>query len=272
MGNERPGTCWVRVRAWLVSPPGVGVLVAIGGMVLVLAYAALALVQILVLNPLAAVPSESLTEIWAKLVRENGDYDRPLTTKIAAIGPALAVLWLLISLIWLRRKPMTIAAGFLGLLVLGTPGYFIASFSPGMNLADTFGIDGADYSPWAWPLYAISLASLVGLVIITAMLARRGARERLAAPLATALRAAPLPGSESAPVQSRNDLGLASMIIGICSVVAARAFGIVPLVGLILGIIAVRHRPRRAAVTGIIINTVFLAATPFLTGMTGYIF
>ncbi|MEV8249586.1 hypothetical protein AB0O87_01515 [Microbacterium sp. NPDC076768] len=33
-----------------------------------------------------------------------------------------------------------------------------------MALADTFGISGGDYSPWAWPLYAVS--ALAGLVLI----------------------------------------------------------------------------------------------------------
>jgi hypothetical protein len=149
-------------------PPRLAFIVATLGVLLVTAYAALAEIQILVLNPMAAVPSKPLTEIWAVMVREQGDYDRPVTTSLLAVGPVLAVALMVWALLRLRTRPRTVAAAYLGLLVLGTPAYAVASFSPGMNLADTFGIDGADYSPWAEPLSAVSAAAVVGLVILGA--------------------------------------------------------------------------------------------------------
>lgn len=54
---------------------------------------------------------------------------------------------------------------FLALLMLGAVGYFVASFGAGMALADTFGISGADYSPWARPLYVVSALAAVAIVV-----------------------------------------------------------------------------------------------------------
>lgn len=52
--------------------------------------------------------------------------------------------------------------------VLGAPGYFWASFDIGMGMADTFQINGGDYSPWAGPLYALSFAALIALIAVGA--------------------------------------------------------------------------------------------------------
>jgi hypothetical protein len=138
------------------------------GTLAVIAYAVFAEIQILVLNPLAAVPNESLEAIWARM-SPPGAIDRQLTTGILSVGVILAVVLLAGSLLSLRGRPRAVAAGFLGLLVLGAPAYVLASFSPGLNLADTFGVDGADYSPWANVLYAASAVALVGLVILGAL-------------------------------------------------------------------------------------------------------
>ena len=64
-----------------------------------------------------------------------------------------------------RVHPFVPAMGFLSLLMLGAVGYFIASFSAGMGLADTFGISGGDYSRWSRLLYAVSLLAGVALVV-----------------------------------------------------------------------------------------------------------
>lgn len=126
-------------------------------------YAALAFVQIRVLNPLAAVPGKPLDDIWDEVAVSQGSADVVIVPSILVLGPLLAVALLVCAMRWLRDEPRLVAASYLGLIVLGAPAYFIASFSPGMNLADTFLINGGDYSPWAQPLY---LASAVALVLL----------------------------------------------------------------------------------------------------------
>lgn len=86
---------------------------------------------------------------------------------ILGIGVVLAGLAAVVAIV--GRMPAALAAMvFLSLVVLGTLGYFAASFGAGMGLADTYGIGGADYSPWARPLYLTSLLAL-GLLIVLAV-------------------------------------------------------------------------------------------------------
>lgn len=127
-------------------------------------YAALAAVQILILNPLAAVPGRTLVEIEAEMSSRGEDIGEAAVLIILGIGVALAVAVALVS-IGMRWRPLSTASAFLALLVLGTPAYFLASFGPGMALADAFAISGADASPWALPLYAVSLLAVAGLVV-----------------------------------------------------------------------------------------------------------
>ena len=67
---------------------------------------------------------------------------------------------------------------YLVLLTFGAPAYFMASFGAGMGLADTYGISGADYSPWARPLYLVSLLSLLAALAIGAFDLIRRSRQR----------------------------------------------------------------------------------------------
>lgn len=150
--------------------------ICVVGCVFVSIYAAAAFVQIRVLNPLAAVPGKSVDEIWHEVAVSQGSADIVLVPAILALGPLFGVALLVCALIWLRSAPWTVAASYLGLIVLGTPAYFVASFSPGMNLADTFGINGGDYSPWAQPLYltsAVAIVLLIGLAAIAVVVAPR---------------------------------------------------------------------------------------------------
>jgi hypothetical protein len=160
-------------------------LVCLVGSVVIIAYAVLALIQILVLNPQAAVPGMSLDEIWQEVFRSQGIADPFVVTLVLALGPLLAIGLTVCAMVWLRRRPWVVVACFLALLVLGTPAYVVASFSPGMNLADTFGIDGADYSPWAEPLFVTSAIALTGLAAL-------GVGSILRATLRGAPRSAPL--------------------------------------------------------------------------------
>lgn len=49
-------------------------------------------------------------------------------------------------------------------------------------------------------------------------------------------------------------LGVASLVLGIVAAFAFGGFGVLPLVGLVLGLCDVRRRPRKAAIAGIIVN------------------
>lgn len=79
------------------------------------------------------------------------------------------------------------------------------------------------------------------------------APSRLAPVSSTEWRMAP-----AIPVRrANNSLGTASFVLGLSSIVFA-LFGATPIVGLILGIVALRRRPRALALTGVIINSIIL--------------
>lgn len=143
------------------------VAVALVGTSLVLAYATLAVVQILVLNPLAAAPGRTLPEIHRDLEAADQSLSPVLAVGIPALGVVLA---LALGVFGMRsRTPVfTLALGYLALLIAGTPAYFVASFGAGMSLADTYFIGGADHSPWSWPLHATSAAATVLLALVGA--------------------------------------------------------------------------------------------------------
>lgn len=138
--------------------------ISIVGVLAVTAYAALAAVQILVLNPLAAAPGLTLEEIRAEMSDAGENLGSGAMFFILGIGVALAVGVAVVSNL---TKAPAIVPGmtFLALLMLGTIGYFAASFGAGMGLADTFGIGGADHSPWALPLYAVSALAAIALLV-----------------------------------------------------------------------------------------------------------
>ncbi len=151
--------------------------VAAVGTVLVVAYALLAALQILVLNPLASVPGKDLGQIYAAVAAAGESMGAPAVITDLLVGPAIAITLLLLRA---RRRPVqparAAAIPYLALLVLGAPAYFWASFGPGMSLADTFMIDGHDHSPWARPLYVTSglaLAALIGVLVSTRASTRR---------------------------------------------------------------------------------------------------
>jgi hypothetical protein len=143
-----------------------GVILAGAGTLVVIAYAAFAALQILVLNPLAAVPGKTL----GRIVDETDAAGQPLgqayTIAVLSVGVLLAVVMCVLSATRWSRQPRVIAAVYLGLLAAGAPGYFYASFGPGMSLADTYFITGGDHSPWGAVLYAVSGVSAVALVIL----------------------------------------------------------------------------------------------------------
>ncbi|SFS17085.1 hypothetical protein SAMN04487846_3445 [Microbacterium sp. cf046] len=159
-------------------------LISAAGTVLVTAYAALAALQILVLNPLAAAPGIDLNQIHADMAAVGESLNAPVAVGVLGLGIGLAIL--LFVLIAVRRDVTRTAAmfGYLVLLAFGAPAYFIASFGAGMGLADTYMIGGADYSPWALPLYLTSLLALLAALTLGAVdLTRR--HRRMTPPIAT---------------------------------------------------------------------------------------
>jgi len=146
--------------------------ISIAGVLVVTAYAALAAVQILVLNPLAAAPGLTLEGIRAEMAAANEDPAHARSLVILGIGVALAVGVAVVSVV--SKSPTIVPVmSFLALLMFGAVGYFMASFASGMALADTFGISGADHSPWARPLYAISVLAAVSIIAGGVATARR---------------------------------------------------------------------------------------------------
>ncbi|MEV8172657.1 hypothetical protein [Microbacterium sp. NPDC077486] len=147
--------------------------ICVAGVLAVTAYAALAAVQILVLNPLAAAPGGlSLDEVRAAMSNAGESLMPQTVLGILGAGVCLGVGTAVVCL--LTRAPAVVAGmTFLALLMGGAPAYFVASFGPGMGLADTFGISGADASPWALPLYAVSALSAVGVLVGAALTSRR---------------------------------------------------------------------------------------------------
>ncbi|MGX1792545.1 hypothetical protein ACWIDW_06335 [Microbacterium sp. NPDC055312] len=143
---------------------GTRVTVAVG-VIAVIVYAALAALQILVLNPVAAVPGSSLAAIYAEMDAAGETMPVTMPLLILGFGVAAAIVVAVLS-IRSRLEPAHSALLFLLLLVLGAPGYFVASFGPGMNLADTFMIGGGDYSRWSLVLFAVSLAAAAAAVML----------------------------------------------------------------------------------------------------------
>lgn len=141
------------------------------GVLSVVLYAAIAAVQILVLNPLAAGSGRSLVDTYAEMAAVGESIPVVATLVFLAVGVAIAVVIAVLS-IRSRLDATVTALLFLVVLALGVPAYFVASFGPGMSLADTFMISGADASPWAAPLYIVSLLAAGAIVGLAVRLAR----------------------------------------------------------------------------------------------------
>ena len=149
--------------------------IAVGGFAAVLAYAAWAVAQILWWNPLAAASGRTYPQIMADLAAAGESLNVPAAVGIMAVGPAIALGLLVAAVFGWPPDPWPIAHGILALLVFGPAAYFCASFGAGMALADTYMISGADASPLALPLFAVSIAALVAWIAVPSWhaLARR---------------------------------------------------------------------------------------------------
>lgn len=140
--------------------------IAIVGLVLVAAYAVAGTLQILVWNPLAAVPGATLEEIHAGLDQANESLAAPTVIAWAIIGFGLAAIVLLRALVRPESRVKDVLALDLLLLVLAAPSHWFAAFPAGMGIADAFATHGGDHAPWGMVLYAISAVALVALSIV----------------------------------------------------------------------------------------------------------
>jgi hypothetical protein len=159
------------------------IVVALVGTVLVVAYAIVGSLQVLVWNPLAAVPGLTLSEIHAELDRVGQSFSATPVILWAVLGVSAATL---LALSALRPNGLAlshIAFAYSLLLVGGAPSLFFVAFLPGMQLADGFGITGGDHSLWARPLYSTSFLAMI-MAIATAGLAITTSRRRAPDPQA----------------------------------------------------------------------------------------
>jgi hypothetical protein len=160
------------------------VLIACVGTLLVIAYAGLALAQILVLNPLAAAPGKTLDEIHADMALAGESLNTPMAVGVLSLGVGLAVLTLILLSRSRDTTPIAAALAYLLLLAFGAPAYFIAAFGAGMGLADTYLISGGDHSPWARALYLASALSFLGAATLGGVSITRS-RRKSASPITT---------------------------------------------------------------------------------------
>lgn len=137
------------------------------GALLVLAYAVHTVVQIQVLNPLAKVPERTLGEIYAAV--RAADESMTVIPMLAVLVPGPLVAGIVTIRAFVGRMSARAATMvMLGLLTLGSPLYFVASFGTGTALADTFGISGNDQSRWSLPLHLVSALAATALIVVAA--------------------------------------------------------------------------------------------------------
>lgn len=154
------------------------IIVSTVGVAVVVIYAGLAALQILVFTPLAAAPGLSLAEVKAEMHSAGESLNEASTISILAIGPLIAVVVAAIA-VRARAHPAIPAITLLIVLMLGGPGLFVASFGPGMGMADTFMVAGGIFLPGVMPFFVVSVIAGVALtvgVILAATLARGPAR------------------------------------------------------------------------------------------------
>ncbi|WBU38075.1 hypothetical protein [Homoserinibacter sp. YIM 151385] len=139
-------------------------LVALGGALAVLGTTALGLLHVFVWNPLAKVPGLPLEAIYARL-EAAGELGAPLAPGLWAAGAVLSVLAILAtSTLPLRRlrasrSPRRAAIAGLGALSATAFGVWMAGFTMGMGLADTFMTDGGDAAPTGLVLALLGAAT-----------------------------------------------------------------------------------------------------------------
>ncbi|MEW1981366.1 hypothetical protein AB0333_10600 [Citricoccus sp. NPDC079358] len=139
----------------------------------VVAYATVAALQILVWNPLAAVPGMTLGQI--RHAMEEASESLHLAPVIIVLGLGVVLTAVLVT--WMVRAGgavVHVALLGLALLACGGPAYFLASFNAGMSLGDSLVESGGDVAPWGAVLLQISLAAFLAFWLV--LLWRAGAK------------------------------------------------------------------------------------------------
>lgn len=141
--------------------------VAVIGVLVAGVYAAIMALQALVLDPLAAVPGQTLAEIHAHLIQSgmNVRGDIVSVTVAAALGVVLALSAAVLG-VWRRLPILVMAVIFLAILVMGAVATFASGFALGMDVADAYGVSGGAHTIWAGVLYLTSLSALLAILAI----------------------------------------------------------------------------------------------------------
>lgn len=137
----------------------------LAGYLSVMGYAVVGVFQILVWNPLAAVPGATLDEIHAVMDRANESLSAPVVLVWAATGTLLAAAVLIATLKQSISIKVTTVL-YLLLLALGAPSHMMASFPAGMGIADAFATSGGDHAPWGVMLYIVSALAFLALPVV----------------------------------------------------------------------------------------------------------
>jgi hypothetical protein len=153
---------------WITEKPQPrgAVVVAAGGFAAVAAYAIAGALQILVWNPLAAVPGATLGQIRAEMARADESLTANLVLTWGAIGIVLATVVLLVAIVRMNSRIGPVLTAYLVLLVFAAPGHIFVGFGPSMSLSDTFLVSGGDHAPWGIALYVVSAAALLALIVL----------------------------------------------------------------------------------------------------------
>jgi hypothetical protein len=137
----------------------------LAGYLLVLGYVVAGAFQVLVWNPLAAVPGATLDQIHAVMDRANESLSAPTVVVWAVTGTLLAAVVLIVTLKqYISKKAAAVL--YLLLLGLGAPSHMMASFPAGMGIADAFAISGGDHAPWGAVLYTVSAVAFLALLVL----------------------------------------------------------------------------------------------------------
>lgn len=153
------------------------IVVGVVGTLVVTLYAGLLALNALVLDPLSAVPGQSLGAIYGHLAAQGYQVrtDVVAVLVIAAVGIALAVTVLIVALV--RRTTAHVAAAWLlAIVAAGAVQVFGSGFQLGMDVADGYGIGGEDHTIWAGVLYVTSLVALLAIPVVLVVGERRRGR------------------------------------------------------------------------------------------------
>lgn len=149
----------------MTTMPRGTVAVAVLGVTAVTAYAVLAALQMLVFTPLSIAPARTLAEIRAEMAAAGESLGGGGVGLILGIGVAASIV-IAVSSIRSRMRAMPTALLQLALLVAGAPAFFIASFGPGMALADTYYVSAGITLPGVVPFYVVSAVAFVAVIVL----------------------------------------------------------------------------------------------------------